>query len=187
MLIPLLVVYLVALRRRPDDPPMPIPSSVGVALMIVAEGLRHLADIDSDLFIRSLAAATASAAVIVLLIGPSASARSVGPILLLLLAVPLPTGFIEIVTAPLQGLATSAGTVLLVLIGQPAIEGEYTIYIGFDDGPRVCGMLQYVSNAHQGIHHCLVRADGAGGQRLSRRGDGVGDRVRVQAVGGQVS
>jgi len=130
MLIPLLVVYLVALRRRPDDPPMPIPSSVGVALMIVAEGLRHLADIDSDLFIRSLAAATASAAVIVLLIGPSASARSVGPILLLLLAVPLPTGFIEIVTAPLQGLATSAGTVLLVLIGQPAIEGEYTIYIG---------------------------------------------------------
>ena len=130
MLVPLLVVYLIALRRRGDDPSLPVPGAAGLVLLAAAEVVRQFAGADSGLFLRSLAAAMAVAAVIVLLIGTKASARCIGPILLLLLAMPLPDRLVNAVTAPLQGMATTVAAQVLLLIGQPVSHDGNSLYLG---------------------------------------------------------
>jgi len=129
MLVPIVTIYLIVSRRRDDDPPLPVPGWLALGLFGVAELLRWWAPSET-LFLRSVSAVTSLAALVVLVIGPRASWRSIGPIVLLALAVPLPDAFIDLVTAPLQALATSVSASLLILCGQPVIHEGSSLFLG---------------------------------------------------------
>ena len=127
MLVPIVAGWLLIARRRKDDAPVPVGGWLALGLLAAAVGLRWLA---TSVFVAQIAAATAVVALVVTVLGAKASRRSVGPIVLLYLAVPLPDAFVNRVTAPLQGLATSAAVSCLVLLGEPVVQDGNSILLG---------------------------------------------------------